>query len=47
MTMWKSNDVTQNHQLRFIEAIQELPFDLMNQVIKKELEELKGNKAQI
>lgn len=39
--------VPHNHQLRFIEAIRELQFDVMNQVILKEVENLSAGCAQI
>ena len=39
--------VPHSHQLRFIEAIRELQFDVMNQVILKEVENLQAGCAQI
>jgi ABC-type iron transport system FetAB ATPase subunit len=36
-----------NHRSRFIEAVQELQFDVMNQILHKEIQELNGGRAQI
>lgn len=37
-----SNDgvIPQNHQVRYVEAIRELPLDVMNKVMSKEIREL-------
>lgn len=44
-----SNDgiIPQNHQIRFIEALRESPFDVMNKVMTKEVRELQTGHAQI
>jgi ABC-type iron transport system FetAB ATPase subunit len=36
-----------NHRTRFIEAAQELNFDVMNQILHKEIIDLNGGRAQI
>ena len=48
--MWdqqKDLTIPKNHRSRFIEAIQELQFDVMNQVLNKEIYELNSEKSQI
>lgn len=39
--------IPQNHQLRFVEALRELPVDVMNKVMAKEIRELQTGRAQI
>ena len=39
--------IPQNHQLRFVEALRELPLDVMNKVMAKEIRELQTGRAQI
>lgn len=48
--MWDQQEnltIPKNHRSRFIEAIQELQFDVMNQVLNKEIYELNSEKSQI
>ena len=40
-------EVPLNHQIRFIEGIQELPFDLMNKLLTREVEKFRTNQAEI
>lgn len=44
---WTELDIPLNHQIKFIEAIQELKFEVMNQVIAKEIQDMAQNRSQI
>jgi hypothetical protein len=44
---WAADQVPFNHRSKFIEAVQELKFDLMNQVLLKEISDFKAAKSQI
>ena len=44
---WKLHKIPLNHRVKFIEAIQELKFEVMNQVIIKEVQDIDQGKAQI
>lgn len=49
-TLSSSSDdgvIPQNHQTRFVEALRELPLDVMNKVMAKEIRELQTGRAQI
>lgn len=44
-SMWQTSDIPLNHQANFIEAVSDLNFQTINQLITQEIEEIKHSKA--